>query len=61
MKKIYKYATGDEIPKGAVYLATVKQTEIERMYGDDTAPGYPKKEWIKCWLVWHYFLVDVAE
>lgn len=25
MKKVYKYGTGDEIPKGAVYLTTLVQ------------------------------------
>ncbi len=41
MKKIYKYATGSEIPEGAVYLGTIAQTE-------ENSAG-----WHKCWLVWH--------
>ena len=51
MKKIFKYATGDKIPKGAVYLNTVTQTEVK--LADDV--------WINCWLVWHYFLIEVKE
>lgn len=51
MKKIYKYPTGEYIPEGAVYLNTVTQTKI----WDEKF-----KEFIPCWLVWHYFLVEVA-
>ena len=52
MKRIYKYGTGDEIPEGAEYLGTVTQTE---------AFNGREVEWVKCWLVWHYFLVEVKE
>jgi hypothetical protein len=48
--RIFKYATGENIPKGAKYLGTVTQTKI-----------YDEKEWKECWLVWHYFLVEVEE
>ncbi len=48
MKRIFKYGTGDTVPEGAVYLHTVTQTSIENFRGD----------WIPCWFVWHYFLVD---
>ncbi len=51
VKKVYKYATGQPIPKGAVYLSTVKQTRIE----------YDRIGWRDCWFVWHYFLVEVEE
>ena len=53
VKKIYKYPTGAEIPEGAIYLSTIKQTE----YLDevDNQISY------KCWLVWHYFLVEVEK
>lgn len=47
-KRIYKYGTGQDPPEGAVYLNTVTQTKIQ-----DGA------EWRPCWLVWHYFLVEV--
>lgn len=48
-KKIYKYPTGATIPEGAQYLGTVTQTE--QMFDH-------KQVWEKCWLVWHYFLVE---
>lgn len=54
MKKIYKYPTGVEIPEGAVYLSTVTQTEE---YNGDT--NADEGDYIKCWYVWHYFLVEV--
>ena len=52
MNKVFKYATGQEVPEGAVYLKTLKQTEI---ISEETKKAYP------CWLVWHYFLVEVKE
>lgn len=56
VKKIYKYPTGAIIPKEAVYLNTVTQTKIE-------ASHHPQAStlWIDCWLVWHYFLVEVED
>lgn len=51
MKRIYKYGTGQEIPEGAEYLNTIKQTKVE-------CKGGVFKD---CWLVWHYFLVEVRE
>jgi hypothetical protein len=50
MKTVYKYATGQEIPKGAVYLCTVKN-------GTMKDPNYPEDYQF----VWHYFLVDVKK
>lgn len=57
MKKIYKYPTGAEIPEGAIYLSTVKQTEYYTNISNtgDVSQAF----WEKCYLVWHYFLVDV--
>ncbi len=52
MKKVLKYATGEEIPEGAVYLYSKTQTEAT-----DSNNGRV----IKCWLVWHYFLVEVDD
>ena len=52
MKKIYKYPTGAKVPKGAQYLGTVTQTKIQ-----DGEEG----EFVDCWLVWHYFLVEVKK
>ena len=51
MKKIYKYPTGAEVPEGAVYLKTVTQTKNRCV----VSGSYD----INCWLVWHYFLVEV--
>lgn len=53
MRRVFKYATGQPIPDGAVYCGTVTQTSIEApRYGSVT-----QSEWEPCWLVWHYFLV----
>jgi len=54
MKKVYKFGTGQEIPEGAVYLSTVTQTKLA---DKGTSPWV----WKDCWLVWHYFLVEVGE
>ena len=56
MKKIYKYPTGAEVPEGATYLGTVTQTKIN---DEKDHPG--RGMWCDCWLVWHYFLVEVEE
>lgn len=70
MRKIYKYPTGAEIPKGAVYLSTVTQTSAEvqndgtipcRCHDDPRCSEAPKTGWVPCWLVWHYFLVELNE
>lgn len=53
IKKVFKYGTGDIIPEGATYLTTKTQTEI--LIDENTR--YVRRE--KCWLVWHYFLVEV--
>ena len=54
MKKVYKYGTGDEIPKGAVYLTTQVEDvpQLDKKKGDDNFYKIVR-------LVWHYFLVDV--
>lgn len=55
VQKIYKYPTGAKVPEMAIYLGTVTQTKIED-------PSNSKDDfWSKCWLVWHYFLVEVEE
>lgn len=57
MKKVFKYATGQPIPEGAVYLNTVTQTHISNgERNPDTSFKYEQ-----CWFVWHYFLVEVDE
>jgi hypothetical protein len=54
--RIFKYATGEEIPEGAIYLATIKNGDMpeprEFFVGE---PEYPKNYQY----VWHYFLVEV--
>ena len=45
MKKVFKYATGQDIPEGAVYLWSCKNGVM------DEKTGYK--------YVWHYFLVEV--
>jgi hypothetical protein len=52
VKKVYKYATGQPIPDGAVYLNTVVQTQ--HLDYDGRIMGH-------CWFVWHYFLVEVEK
>ena len=52
VKRIYKYPTGVETPTDAVYLSTITQTKCYNS---------PNREWEKCWLVWHYFLVEVED
>ena len=46
MKKVFKYATGEEVPEGAVYLCTIKNGLM------------PDGQY---YFVWHYFLVEVEE
>lgn len=60
VKKVWKFATGQPIPEGAVYLNTVTQTEFELFDSSDGKP-ISKRYWEKCWLVWHYFLVSIEE
>lgn len=47
IKKVFKYGTGQTIPKGAIYLTTIKNGEM--------GEGQHRK------FVWHYFLVEVEE
>jgi len=74
MKKLYKYPTGAEIPKGAIYLGTVTQTwedngntyfkneatqeEIKNGTAMNREKGHIKR-WERCWHVWHYFLIEL--
>jgi len=50
VKKVFKYGTGMELPKGAIYL----NTQVELVKGRD----FPSGEHVTIRLVWHYFLVD---
>ncbi|MES2395062.1 MAG: hypothetical protein V4549_03625 [Bacteroidota bacterium] len=56
VKKIFKYPTGTVIPEGASYLSTITQTSEYNRFAN-----HKKGEWIPCWYVWHYFLVEVEE
>lgn len=55
IRKVFKYGTGQVIPKGAIYLCTkvetitTKETVTEGVVGDFT----------KNLFVWHYFLVEI--
>lgn len=51
LRRIFKFPTGAFIPEGAQYLSTEVQTKRELI----TVPG----SWVECYLVWHYFLVEV--
>ena len=55
VKRIYKYATGDEVPEGAVYLWSCKNGTITNK--DLSVGGFPRNYKY----VWHYFLVEVLE
>jgi len=51
MKRIFKYATGDQVPKGAIYLCTLKNGKmVESLKNGAPSVGYE--------YVWHYFLVE---
>lgn len=58
-RKVYKYATGETIPKGAVYLSTqVEKVIVKERHVD--YQGNPTDAWDiieKNRFVWHYFLV----
>ena len=61
VKKVFKYGTGQVIPDGAVYLSTVAQTEVGQDWVSVDGRGHDHSDWTKCWLVWHYFLVEIEE
>lgn len=46
-RRILKYATGDRIPKGAIYLCTLKNGKMDMVNDIE--------------YIWHYFLVKVKE
>lgn len=55
-KRVYKYATGQDVPEGAVYLSTVTELLMVQEVNEEasTVTTRTKNE-----LVWHYFLVEV--
>lgn len=64
-KKAFKYATGQEIPEGAVYLHTITEDVIkEECVGHCShvdGSVAEKRTFIESRLVWHYFLVEVKD
>lgn len=58
IKKVFKYATGEKIPKRAIYLSTQVEKNIEVNIHTET--GDQKRSEINAF-VWHYFLVEVDE
>lgn len=56
IKKVFKFATGDIIPEGSLYLCTRQET-LEKEEEKDGKTIYMTQNL----LVWHYFLVDVEE
>lgn len=50
MNKVLKYATGQEVPKGAIYLCTIKNGTMEKSADPRCPTDY--------FYVWHYFLVQ---
>jgi ABC-type transporter MlaC component len=61
IKKVYKYATGDVIPEGAVYLSTQVEKFTEAIEREGIGETKIKTINEKNLLVWHYFLVEVKE
>jgi hypothetical protein len=60
MRKVFKYATGQDIPDGAVYLSTQVETVAFSEPRLHSRTGEPTGERIVTTqnkLVWHYFLV----
>lgn len=58
VKKVWKYATGEIIPKDAIYLSTQVETITESLGGNGQ---WSTSHTTKNILVWHYFLVEVEE
>lgn len=60
MKKVYKYATGEEIPEGAVYLSTQVET-LTDVFPAQPEANIPEQHLTVNKLVWHYFLVETTD
>lgn len=56
IRVVYKYGTGHPIPPDATYLSTVTQTSIETT---TRYAGADLPTWEPCWLVWHYYEVEI--
>lgn len=56
-RRVVQFSTGQPIPEGATYLATLKQIQEERVVlGSDKRYS----TWEPCWIAWHYFLIEEA-
>lgn len=61
-KKVFKYATGEAIPEGAIYLSTQVEKEVSVIPSDwFNGEKLPERHLEKNVLVWHYFLVEVED
>lgn len=65
--KVFKYATGEPIPEGAVYLSTITEDSVVVQEIDSSNPAHNGSE-RHCTMsriynryVWHYFLVEVED
>lgn len=56
VRKVYKYATGQPIPEGAVYLSTQVEKQVFVNKHTEAADEILTERNV---LVWHYFLVEV--
>lgn len=64
MKKVYKYSTGVEIPKDAIYLSTQVEKRTEVIREPDIAGPRGQIKEVRLeenYLVLHYFLVEVED
>lgn len=58
IRKVFKYGTGQPIPKGAIYLST--QVEKNILVNRHSETGDEQRSEVNTF-VWHYFLVLVNE
>jgi len=47
------------VPEGAKYLNTVTQTKEKQSSYSSSGQGMAHDKWVDCWLVWHYYEVEV--
>ncbi len=59
MKVVYKYRTGQEVPRGAKYLYS-KEEEVSYSH-DNHHPSSVSNKIGSEILIWHYFLVEVFD
>lgn len=59
IRVVHKFGTGHPIPPDARYLSTVTQTSLESGRVKRNEEGRVEEEWVPCWLVWHYYEVEI--